>query len=627
MAIPSEGDSPARNDPLYGEGFSHMQNGEWSEAIRCFETLAGQFPDDASIQQALQEARFRAQVDEKTRVRPKQVIFPWRAAVYRGLLLVLALILIVVMVQVINGRIRPQLAQARSDRMQSQLVADAKAFIQAEEFDKADAALQTLQQSAPNHPEAAALVAQSADLRERKAVYEQAASLEQAGDLKEALDAFSENARRWPGYRDVNQRIQQIRDRQGQDDLYAEIEGDIQAGRCEDAVSKLERLQGLDVSYKRQAVEEYLVMCYLDLADGIENQDPPQPEQLPQALKYYDQALTLRPTSPDVTRGKQFLSQYLEGKRLYDQGYAIRALPLLQAIYQQRPDYQGGVLPQMLYDTLVKAGDQSQEARDCGRAYQYYRQACQELPVDDNALACVRWETTLSCITPTPTPTNTATPTALPTPTRPPGPPASPTPPPPLSTFVNQIVFRSDNEEQPGFWLMNPDGSNLRYLGMSSKLQQEYEQLRQRESYDPAGRCRAFTTVGQGDTVAQVWVQCQLDPGAEGPLPTWEVSKGMSKISYDPVWAPDGSRIAFVSQNEGSDDIWAADPRGETLWNYTKNTWEWEKHPSFSPDSQKIVFWSNREGTKQIFVIDADGRNLRKVTKSVWDEYDPLWIK
>jgi TolB protein len=239
----------------------------------------------------------------------------------------------------------------------------------------------------------------------------------------------------------------------------------------------------------------------------------------------------------------------------------------------------------------------------------------------------VRWETTLSCITPTPTPTNTATPTPLPTPTRPPGPPASPTPPPPLSTFVNQIVFRSANEEQPGFWLMNPDGSNLRYLGMSSNLQKEYEQLRQQESYDPAGRCRAFTTVGQGDTVAQVWVQCQLDPGAEGPLPTWEVSKGMSKISYDPVWAPDGSRIAFVSQNEGSDDLWAADPRGETLWNYTKNTWEWEKHPSFSPDSQKIVFWSNREGTKQIFVIDADGRNLRKVTNSVWDEYDPMWIK
>jgi TolB protein len=101
----------------------------------------------------------------------------------------------------------------------------------------------------------------------------------------------------------------------------------------------------------------------------------------------------------------------------------------------------------------------------------------------------------------------------------------------------------------------------------------------------------------------------------------------LHKVSYDPVWAPDGSRIAFISQAEGSDDLWVADPLGEDLWNYTRNTWEWEKHPSWSPDSQRIVFWSNREGTKQIYIIDADGRNLKKVFSTTWDELDPLWIK
>jgi tetratricopeptide (TPR) repeat protein len=627
MAIATEDDTSARNDPLFNEGLAHMQGGKWRDAVRCFEILAGRYPEDAEVQRALEEARFRAKLDNTTQVRPKQVIFPWRAVVYRGLLLVLAILIVVVGVRFVNERIRPGLERSRSESFQTQLVSDAKAFIQAEEFDKAEETLKTLQENAPDHPDLPVLLAQAADGRERKAVYEQAVALQQAGDLQGALDAFAENARRWPGYRDVNQRIQQIRDRQGQDSLFTEIEGDIQAGRCSDAVPKLERLRGLDVSYKRPVAEEYLVVCYLDLAEGIVYHNPPQPEQLPQALDYYDRALTLQPTNGAATQARQFLSQYLEGKQLYEQGYAARALLLLRAVYQEQPDFQGGVLPQMMYDALVQAGDQSWAAADCAGAYEFFRQACQELPVSDTNLACLRWQTTLACITPTATPPNTPTATATPKPTRTPGPPATATPPPPLSTFVNQIVFRSDNEEQPGFWLMNPDGSNLRYLGNSSNLQEEYDKLRERESFDPAGRCRAYTTVGQGDLVAQVWVQCQAEPGSEAPLPTWRVSNGLDRISYDPVWAPDGSRIAFVSQTGGSDDIWVSDPLGESLWNYTKNRWEWEKHPSFSPDSQKIVFWSNREGTKQIFVIDADGRNLRKITDSVWDEYDPLWIK
>jgi len=90
---------------------------------------------------------------------------------------------------------------------------------------------------------------------------------------------------------------------------------------------------------------------------------------------------------------------------------------------------------------------------------------------------------------------------------------------------------------------------------------------------------------------------------------------------------PDGSRIAFASQEDGSDDIWVIGPLGEGPRNLTHNDWEWDKQPSWSPDSNRIVFWSNREGRKQIYVMDADGRNVRNISNTEWDESRPLWIK
>jgi Tol biopolymer transport system component len=138
-----------------------------------------------------------------------------------------------------------------------------------------------------------------------------------------------------------------------------------------------------------------------------------------------------------------------------------------------------------------------------------------------------------------------------------------------------------------------------------------------------------YTTVDdqRGDESPQIYYQGRDDSG----VVTTRRLTSFAQMSYDPVWSPDGSRIAYVSTVDGSDDVWVLNLDDLTKWNRTKLpnnvTWPWDKNPSWSPDSRKIVFWTNRDGTKQIYVMDSEGREQINLSNVEWDEYDPIWVK
>ena len=195
----------------------------------------------------------------------------------------------------------------------------------------------------------------------------------------------------------------------------------------------------------------------------------------------------------------------------------------------------------------------------------------------------------------------------------------------PLAAFRNQIVFYSTDEDNPGYWVMDADGQNRQYLGRSRSLRQQYETLAEQSRFSPDGLHRLF--VGRADRTDSDQIYMTQPPHPEyGDLPPLQLTK-LTGLCYDPVWSPDGGRISFVSQENGSDDIWVINADGSGARNLSRNVWEWEKHPSWSPDSRRIAFWSNRTGAKQIHIMDADGRNVRNISNTEWDEYDPIWIR
>jgi len=303
----------------------------------------------------------------------------------------------------------------------------------------------------------------------------------------------------------------------------------------------------------------------------------------------------------------------------------------LRGVYDTRPTYFQQTLLAMLYDAYIKSGDQYRGIGDIGSAYERYYRASQ-LPVADTALSQLRLAEVLPLITPTPMPTITPTPTATPMATvRPSGggvarpqPTAIPTPR-PLGAYANQIIYRSLQPEQPGYYVREATGANPRYLGSTgSELDQQYKALLDRYTYSPDGRYRLYVA-STGENRTAIFVE--LPPEERTPERSNMQLTNLNGLSWDPAWSPDGGRIVFVSNDTGTDDIWIVNADGSGLTNLTTGVSAWDKRPSWSPDGTRIVFWSNREGPMQLYVMNADGRNVRNISQTSWDETDPVWVR
>jgi tetratricopeptide (TPR) repeat protein len=618
----------SRDDALYYEGTTHLQAGEFAEAIRCFEALSPEAAATREVRQALDEARFKARLEGKSTVRPKQWLFPWRLVLVRVGIVVILIVIAGVAINLLSRQAAPMWARAQAERQAADLQKRGDAFLEASKFDQAEAAYRDLLKMRPGDAAAEAALARVAAAREVAALYEQGIVLQQAGDLVAAQQKYTEVTLRKSDYKDVAARIAEIRRQSDLEGIWQRAEADQAAGRCAEAISGYQEVKALNASYKKDVIAQRMFDCYLRMGQEIIQRDPPAPELVDRALAYYTRALALQPRSAEAAFAQQIAATYLAGRVAFDAGRWSEVISTLSVLHTQQPGYLKGAYLPLLYESYIHLGDTYRAAEDFALAWAQYNKAAQ-LPVADKVVARARMMGVEQRLTPTPTPTATPLPTGIPTPTPMvlPTSKAPPTPAAPLATYRNQILFWSDKEEEPGLWVMNPDGANRRYLGNRGQLRKEFDELKKKEALSPDGRYRVYNTADakRGDKNPQIYIQGQVNEW--GNAPTTLVSTGLTDVSYDPVWSPDGSRIAFVSNQKSSDDIWLAKTDGTDVHNCTPNDWEWDKHPTWSPDSSRIIFWSNRDGLKQIYSIDAACRNVRRLTHTAWDEYDPIWVK
>ncbi len=179
-----------------------------------------------------------------------------------------------------------------------------------------------------------------------------------------------------------------------------------------------------------------------------------------------------------------------------------------------------------------------------------------------------------------------------------------------------KIVFYSQRDGHMQLFLMNADGSDQHKLTNDA----DFDYL---PDFSPKGDYVVFQSRKERPAIAHDIYIIRSD-GTNRTLLT------DGKNGYtSPKWSPDGKKIVFeqaivtkkyyrelsreeMNQMKNSTEIFVMDKNGKNLKNLTNNNFE-DSTPHWSKNGKTIYFMSNRDGSPNIYAMNAAGTKVRKI--------------
>jgi Tol biopolymer transport system component len=128
----------------------------------------------------------------------------------------------------------------------------------------------------------------------------------------------------------------------------------------------------------------------------------------------------------------------------------------------------------------------------------------------------------------------------------------------------------------------------------------------------------------------EVWI-ADADGGNATALTGDPANDGAAQHEYQgegPAhFSPDGQAIVWTRKYPDTEyDVWIMRADGSDKRNLTADHANEDTYPFFSPDGQWIAFSSNRDGNDEIYAMHPDGTDVRRVTENDGPDLAPVWV-
>ena len=88
-----------------------------------------------------------------------------------------------------------------------------------------------------------------------------------------------------------------------------------------------------------------------------------------------------------------------------------------------------------------------------------------------------------------------------------------------------------------------------------------------------------------------------------------------------------GHKLLVTSVRTGDTEVFIADPMTGDMFNVTRAPGSEDRYPCWSPDAKQICFMSDREGTTNLWICNVDGSQVRRLINTPAVTYMPSWQK